>query len=155
MSLKLKSKVLAAFNAAGINLSGGVVNSTCSVLLPGDRYVAWYENHGGYQICRKTEKVVESKVVVVPATSPENRTVVSGAQAKAWAGEGVWSDGSPCKHGYAVVDGVEKGRKTPIEAEPVASLVAPAIDATAIIAAAIAAGMPKGDLLALIAALKG
>ena len=153
MSHKLKLEVLAAFNAAGINIVGAVVNTTCSVVLPGDRYLAWYGAHQGFQICRKREVEVEGKVVVYAATSPRFRTTVSGAQAKAWASEGIWSDGTPCKHGWAVIDGVEMGRKAPIEA-PIGALTAPGIDLSAVVLALATAGKTKDEIIEIVAALK-
>ena len=101
MSTKLSPKVINAFNAAGINLQGAEVITTCAVLLSG-RYVAFYENHGGWQIGKDR--------------SPKTRTTVSQDQAVAWANNGVWADGTACLNGYRVKDGVEMGRK-PVEAQ--------------------------------------
>ena len=102
-------RVLAAFQAAKINLSSAVWITTCACLISG-RYVAYYGDHGGWQIGKDR--------------SPKTRTTVTKDQAIAWANEGVWSVGAACLNGFKVKDGVEMGRKAPesapIQAAPTA-----------------------------------
>jgi hypothetical protein len=123
-----KPHVLAAFQAAKINLDGATWITTCACLISG-RYVAYYGAHGGWQIGKDR--------------TPKTRTTVTQAQAVAWANDGVWSEGTACLNGFKVVDGVEKGREKKEETPVVSasSLSQPVPDMQAIIAQAVAAAL--------------
>ena len=144
MSTKLSPQVINAFQAAGISLQGAEVITTCAVLI-GGRYVAFYANHGGWQIGKDR--------------TPKTRVTVTQDQAVAWALRGEWTDGSACLNGYRVVDGVEKGRKAPEATETQTSTAALSSvvvdDATALKAKALLAAVQAGLTPAQIAAIFG
>jgi hypothetical protein len=136
--MSTKPHVIQAFKNAGIDHTQGTPYNTCAILF-GDRYVAYFGGHEGWQIAK--------------GTSPKGRCVVSQDQAVAWALRGEWSDGSSCKQGYRVDEnGVEKGRKVEAETPVVAAatISQPQIDRARLLLALVEKGFSKEEIQALL-----